>query len=466
MPSGTPSGTPTGTTSGTTTGTTTAPPRLRTRPLSRDRGGDARSAALAESMEAHQRAISVHQGAMVAEIAEFAGTEAFRGDGALSMAAWLSDRCQVSAASARTLVAVAEKLGELPKLSEAFSAGRLTLDVLAPVVAVATPETDAQLAEAALHWSVRQANELARSARGMSGDDAAKKFTGRFVRFDDARCALWAQLTPDAYAVVKSALVARATRHDHPAAADPDYEPLEARLADALVEICTERGRRDGGRGGGGSGGGGGGQGGNGRSGDGDGDQNGGGGSDRDPGWGRPLFGGAPAYIVVHADLSFFQGGAEGTGAEGTGAEGTGSASIAGVGPISAEIVRRLACDGTHTISLEGVDGTILDQFPFTRSPTLAQRIEIARRDGGCRFPGCSYGLITNVHHLRHWINGGPTVLSNLITLCPAHHSRVHELGWKMSGDANELVTFHGPHGRQSVSSPSPAWRRSLPRRK
>ena len=65
---------------------------------------------------------------------------------------------------------------------------------------------------------------------------------------------------------------------------------------------------------------------------------------------------------------------------------------------------------------------------------------------------GCGYGLITHVHHLRHWINGGPTVLSNLITLCPAHHSRVHELGWKMSGDANELVTFVGPHGRQSVS--------------
>ncbi|MGA2303030.1 MAG: hypothetical protein ABSH29_02405 [Acidimicrobiales bacterium] len=37
-----------------------ASPRLRTRPLSRDRGGDARSAALAESMVAHQRAISVH----------------------------------------------------------------------------------------------------------------------------------------------------------------------------------------------------------------------------------------------------------------------------------------------------------------------------------------------------------------------------------------------------------------------
>ncbi len=144
----------------------TAPPRMRTRPLSRDCGGDARSAELAESIEAHQRAISVHQGAMVTEVAEFAGTEAFRGDGALSMAAWLSNRCQVSDAAARTLVLTAEKLAGLPKLSEALCAGRLTLDVLAPLIAVATPQTDAELAQAAVHWSVRQAKELARTAAG------------------------------------------------------------------------------------------------------------------------------------------------------------------------------------------------------------------------------------------------------------------------------------------------------------
>jgi hypothetical protein len=404
-------------------------------------------------MEAHQRSISVHHHAMLCDIAEFSRTEAFRGDGALSMAAWLTERCRVSAAQARTLVLAAEKLGGLPRLSDALSDGRITLDVLAPVAEVATAETDAELAEASVHWSVRQAKELARAARGMSETDAAKKFTGRFVRFDDARCAIWAQLTPDAYAIVKSTLVARATRHDHPSANDPDYEPFDRRLADALVEVCIERGRRDGGtrdgdtRQGGGSR---------------DGSRDGGGdGGDPPSDSGLPLFGGAPAHLVVHADLSWLMGRDETTGLDG---EGTGS--IEGLGPISAEIARRLSCDATHTISLEGADGTILDQFPWRRSPTTAQRIELARRDGGCRFPGCPYDLITNVHHLRHWINGGPTVMSNLITLCAAHHSRVHELGWKMSGDANELVTFTSPHGRASVSSPSPSWRRSFPLRK
>jgi hypothetical protein len=408
--------------------------RPRTRPLSRDRGGDVRSIALAESMEAHQRAISMHQHAMLGDIAEFGATEAFRGDGALSMAAWLGDRCRLSAGSARTLVAVADKVGRLPALFHALSDGRLTLDVLAPLATIATADNDAQLADAAVHWSVRQAKELARASRGMSDGEAADKFTGRFVRFDDARFAIFAQLTPDAYAIVKSSLVARAIRHDHPSLSDIDYAPFEARLADAMVEVCIERGRKDGGS------------------------RDGSNRSSDDAG--RPVFGGAPAHLVVHADLSFLMGRDETT------LNGEGTASIQGLGPISAEIARRLSCDGTHTISLEAADGTILDQFPWRRSPTTAQRIEVARRDGGCRFPGCGYDLITNVHHLRHWIKGGPTVMSNLITLCAAHHSRVHELGWKMSGDANELVTFTSPHGRESISSPSPVWRRSLPVRK
>lgn len=339
------------------------------------------------------------------------------------MAAWLTEHCRVGAAQARTLVAAAEKIDELPRLSDALSAGRLTLDVLAPLAAVATPETDGDLADASAHWTVRQAKELAREARGATDAQAARAFIARSVRFDDTRCSLWVQLTKDAYAVVKSTLVARATRHDHPSSGDPDYEPFERRLADALVEVCTERGRSDGG----------------------------------DAGGRIPVFSGAPATVIVHADVSLFTE---------FGPDVEGSASIESLGPISAEIVRRLSCDAKHTISLEAPDGTILDQFPWRRSPTTAQRIEIARRDSGCRFPACGHNLITNIHHLRHWINGGPTILSNLITLCAAHHSRMHELGWKMSGDASALVTFTSPHGRRSTSSPSPVWRRSLPVRK
>jgi hypothetical protein len=397
---------------------------MRTRPLARNHGGDARSAELAESMAAHQRAISTHHHGLLRDVAEFDRTEAWRGDGALSMKAWLTTSLRISGSMAHTLVAAAGKLEGLPRLAEALSDGSLTLDVLSPLANIATPEMDAEIAEDATKWTVRQARQLEQACRGATNADAAASHEGRFVRLNDAQCSITGRLTKDKYALVKSALTARARLDGHVSASDPDYEPYERRLADALVEICTERGRKDGGKG--------------------------------------TVFGGAPATMVVHVDVSLLEGedGDDGDG------DGDGYGSIQGLGPISSEVARRLFCDGKKTISLDGPDGSCLDQFPWRRDPTTAQRVEIARRDGGCRFPGCPCSTITDVHHVQWASRGGATVLTNLVTLCAAHHSRVHELGWKMYGDANVEVTFESPHGRKFTSTPSPTWRRTLPMRK
>jgi hypothetical protein len=161
-------------------------------------------------------------------------------------------------------------------------------------------------------------------------------------------------------------------------------------------------------------------------------------------GWGRYR-----PTVVVHADLGFL-----------TGLHPDGVADLAGVGPISTEVARRLACDAKVVFSVEHGDGSILDQKRVRRSPTMAQRIEIARRDKGCRFAGCSFVDFTQVHHMVHWVNGGETNLSNLITLCGRHHRAVHELGWTMKGSADDVVTFEGPHGHCMTSAPSPTWRR------
>ncbi len=108
---------------------------------------------------------------------------------------------------------------------------------------VATPETDAELAQAAEHWTPRQARQLVAEVKGVTDAEAAAQVQRRFVRFDDQRRMVWAQLNGDSYALVKSALVGRARRHDHPSASDPDYERFESRCADALVQICVEQGQ-------------------------------------------------------------------------------------------------------------------------------------------------------------------------------------------------------------------------------
>jgi hypothetical protein len=377
-------------------------PARRTRPLARDYGGDARSRKLAGSIGGHLRAIAEHEGSMLPEIAEFDETEAWRGDGYLSMADWLVGVCHVGAPRARTLVDAARRGRRLPVLSAALADGRLSLDVFAPLAAVATRESEADLAEASERWTPRQAKALAADVRGATGKDSAAEFRRRCLRFDDQRCSLWAQLTKDTYAQVKSAVVGRARLHDHPATRDEGYERFESRCADALVELCA--------------------------------------------GEARPA--GSRTTVIVHADLDRLLHG-----------DGYGRASIDGVGPISAEVARRLACDSDVTLSFDAPDGACLDQKPLQRDPTEAQRIEIGRRDQGCRFPGCTWRNVTDVHHVRWVSKQGPTVLSNLLTLCVAHHSRVHELGWKMDGDAQAEVRFISPHGRVLVSMPSPTWR-------
>ena len=147
------------------------------------------------------------------------------------------------------------------------------------------------------------------------------------------------------------------------------------------------------------------------------------------------------ATVIVHADLDRLLHG-----------DGYGSASIEGAGPISAEVARRVACDAEITLSLDAPDGSVLDQRAIGRDPTEPQRIEIRRRDGGCRFPGCTCRSVTDVHHVTWVSKQGPTVMSNLLTLCVAHHSRVHELGWKLDGDAQDEVRFISPSGRVLTS--------------
>ena len=35
-------------------------------------------------------------------------------------------------------------------------------------------------------------------------------------------------------------------------------------------------------------------------------------------------------------------------------------------------------------------------------------------------------------HHLTHWAQGGSTDLENLVSVCRAHHWKVHEGGWRL----------------------------------
>jgi Domain of unknown function (DUF222) len=362
-----------------------------------------RTDALVASVAQHHRAVSAHQRRLLSAVAELDRRRAWRVDGATTMVAWLVQRCSVTAATAREWVTAAQKLESLPKISEALSQGKLSFDQVKPLVQVAKPDTDAQLAQAATQWSAKQVRELAVAAHRQTDQQAAGDYSRRFLRFDDRRRTLSGSLPDDHYARVKGALTARVARRRG------DHRPFEQRMADALVELC--------GPGAGGA------------------------------GPNRTAVGAGPnrTTVVVHADLGYLTGGG-------------GGAELDVLGPLSPEVARRLACDARIILSADNEQGQSIQQGIARRNPNWAQRLEIRRRDKGCRFPGCTYTEFTDVHHVVHWLNGGLTAVPNLVTLCDQHHRAVHELGWKMSGDANALLTFRSPTGRVTTSMPSPTF--------
>jgi hypothetical protein len=360
-----------------------------------------RTDALVSSVTQHHRAVSAHQRQLLSAVAELDRRKAWRVDGATTMVAWLVQRCSVTANTARDWVTAAEKLQNLPKISEALSQGKLSFDQVKPLVQVANPDTDAQLATAATKWSAKQVRDLAVAANRQTDSQAAGNHTRRFLRFNDRRRSFSGSLPEDHYARVKGVLTARAGRRPK------DGATFEQRMADALVEVC-----------------------------------------------GLGEAGGVPSKrttVVVHADITYLMGGADGV-------PGAGGAELDVLGPLSPEVARRLACDARIILSADNEKGHSLQQGTASRNPSPAQRLEIRRRDKGCRFPGCTYTEFTDVHHVVHWLNGGPTAIPNLVTLCDQHHRAVHELGWKMSGDANISLSFRSPTGRVTSSAPSPTF--------
>jgi Domain of unknown function (DUF222) len=112
--------------------------------------------------------------------------------------------------------------------------------------------------------------------------------------------------------------------------------------------------------------------------------------------------------------------------------------------PITADTVRRLACDCAWTRVVLGPSSEPIDVGRCTRSIPPALRRALVVRDKHCRFPGCDRPPDwCDGHHLIHWINGGETSLENTCLLCRRHHRFVHELGWQLKwGAPGEIIAI------------------------
>jgi hypothetical protein len=463
---------------------------------------------LMEEAERLGRILSATQGSLLTVVGELDRRQAYRAEGATSVAAWMTQRLGVAEGTGRSWALVAEKLWDLPHLAQGLRVGALSFDKVRAAVELATPESDASVLRQAEECTVRQLIDLIRARRGTNDEQAAARHDYRYLRFNDARRLMTAQLTDDAYAEVRGAITARARMFP-----SDGETAFDQRRADGLLDICrgsSVRGgtgagagaRADGDAGGDGDGGAGaradgdagrdgdaegsvsgdadaGGR----ASGDADADADGGGrvgasgggatgtgagggagagagaGAGGTAGTGGGGAGGSGAtsasgarwrsnfFVVAHTDLSFLRGG-------------SGGAEIEGLGLLSREAIRRISCSATVALALDDAFGHTMFEGRARRFASDAQRREVQRRDRRCRFPGCSNNTFTDVHHIVHWIDQGTTDLPNLVLLCDHHHHRVHEGKWEMTGNANGILRFVGPNGRPMTSRPSPVWTR------
>lgn len=126
---------------------------------------------------------------------------------------------------------------------------------------------------------------------------------------------------------------------------------------------------------------------------------------------------------------------------------------IKGVGPVPAEVARRLADDptGTWRRLLTDPCGQVIETSPNYEPPAAMARF-VKDRDVTCRFPGCRASR-NEIDHIVPW-PVGPTHPSNLHLLCPRHHHLKHEAGWSVHRTRDGITHWTSPTGRHFAKPP------------
>lgn len=133
--------------------------------------------------------------------------------------------------------------------------------------------------------------------------------------------------------------------------------------------------------------------------------------------------------------------------------------------------VQRLLCGGTQTPILIGSTGQPLDVGRSQRLFTARQRVALAARDGGCRWPGCERPPSwCEAHHIEHWQrDGGQTDVDVGVLLCRHHHLLLHDHGWSIrragrSADYELVPPVHVDPEQHPRAMPgrSREWQRAL----
>lgn len=126
--------------------------------------------------------------------------------------------------------------------------------------------------------------------------------------------------------------------------------------------------------------------------------------------------------------------------------------------PVSIETIERVACTAGIVPIIFDQHGQAIDVGREQRLFTRRQKIALAARDGGCRWPGCDRPpRWTEAHHIEHWKRDhGSTDLANGIVLCRHHHLLLHDNHWEISCNDDGSYWLVPPPDIDAARTPRP----------
>jgi hypothetical protein len=370
------------------------------------------------------------------------------GEGMTSMSAWVAWRAGMSPAMARSIVAIAERVDELPASIEAFRRGELSLDQMATIARNAPAWTDVQSRDYAIVMTVTQLRHVLRKYPFPALDEDGREVPDADPNTPESGDAASGDTDP-------VDTPERDADTDADADADTAKSPGSGSASEqSSVEEFLSLWQDD------------------------DGSFRLSGRLDADTGlivqaafdeardrlFQRGDFGAGLAEALVEMAQSSLDSVADPARRSrfrvnlfiNTDSDARGMADAAGWNVPDA-IRRYLTCNGTVTpVFLK--DGLPVSVGRAQYVVPARTRTVIEHRDHGvCRVPGCDATLGLEVHHLIHWEHGGRTDTDNLLLVCGKHHRMHHRGRLDITGNANQTngVEFRNQHGR--IITPSGA---------
>jgi hypothetical protein len=329
-------------------------------------------------------------GRVVQIVAELDHDELCGATGARSIAALVAWKTGTSPGNAHTIATVAQRLEEFPRCAEGLREGRLSLDQVGVIAQRAAQGSDQHYAELAASATVSQLR-TAIKLEPRPDPDPRSEHQRSFSKTTDENSTTWRIRLPHAEAATfdaavqshHDALIAQWKRDHADSSGDAvsEQSPPLPDTMDAFMSLV-------------------------------------------EAGWDtevahRPH--GQRTTVVLHLDVE-------------------NRAAALHLGPLLTENERRyLMCDATCEVWFQR-HGQVIGAGRETRQISRRLRRALEHRDRTCVVPGCGATRGLHAHHLRHWEDGGPTELFNLVLVCP-HHHRLHHRGLiTITGPAHHLV--------------------------